>query len=179
MKSSLRKNHLFTRTFDKSIAKFFLFLPWPNFTVVKYNSKISNIYHYLKFWKSIINRCSIKKLFSKISQYLQENTCVGVSFLIKMQAFRFAILLKTDSNTDVSREYCKTFKNTWEHLWTAVWTFSLWINNITSNIESEEDTQNQNKKKTLDEKKLAFSLCSWSFRFLLFLHCMSGGVCPT
>ena len=25
-------------------------------------------------------RCSVKKLFLKISQYSQENTCVGVSF---------------------------------------------------------------------------------------------------
>ena len=33
-------------------------------------------------------RCSIKKLLSKISQYSQENICVAVSLLIKLQAFR-------------------------------------------------------------------------------------------
>ena len=37
---------------------------WPNFTVVKSNL-ISNIYHNLKFRKSIKNRCSIKKLLLK------------------------------------------------------------------------------------------------------------------
>ena len=42
-----------------------------------------------------------KKLLSKISQYSQENICVGVSFLIKMQAFRPTTLLKRDSNTGV------------------------------------------------------------------------------
>ena len=40
-----------------------------------------------------------KKLFFKISQYSQENNCVGVFFLIKMQTFRPATLLKGDSNT--------------------------------------------------------------------------------
>ena len=42
-----------------------------------------------------------KKLFFKISQYSQENNCVGVFFLIKMQTFRPATLLKGDSNTVV------------------------------------------------------------------------------
>ena len=42
-----------------------------------------------------------KNLFLKISLYLQQNTCVGVSFLIKIQAFRPATLLKRDSNTGV------------------------------------------------------------------------------
>ena len=47
-------------------------------------------------------RRSGKKLFFKISQYSQENNCVGVSFLIKMQTFRPATLLKGDFNTGVS-----------------------------------------------------------------------------
>ena len=67
---------------------------WPNFTVVNNNSKISNIYHYIKAWKSIMNRCSIKKLFLKISQYSQESACVGVSSLMKMQTFSPAALFK-------------------------------------------------------------------------------------
>ena len=46
-------------------------------------------------------RRSVKNLFFKISQYSQENKCVGVSFLIKMQTFRPATLLKGDSNTGV------------------------------------------------------------------------------
>ena len=68
-------------------------------------------------------RCFIKKLFLKISRYSQENTCVGVSFLIKLQALRPVTLLKRDSDTGFfSCEYCEIFKNTYfeEHLRTAV-----------------------------------------------------------
>ena len=71
-----------------------LSVTWPNFTVVKYNLKTSNNYHNIKFGKSIMNRCSIRKLFLKILQYSQKNTCVGVSLLMKMQAFSPVILLK-------------------------------------------------------------------------------------
>ena len=40
-------------------------------------------------------------LFLRIWQHSQENTYVKVSFLIKIQAFMPATLLKRDSNTDV------------------------------------------------------------------------------
>ena len=42
-----------------------------------------------------------KKLSLKILQYSQENNCVGVSFLVKMQGLRTATLLKRDSNTGI------------------------------------------------------------------------------
>ena len=72
------------------------------FAVVKYNSKMSIIYHQIKFRKGIMNRSSIKKPFSKLSQYSQKNTSAGVSFYIKMQAFSPETLLKSGSNTGVS-----------------------------------------------------------------------------
>ena len=57
-------------------------------------------------------RCSIKKLFLKILWYWQENTCVGVSFLLKLQAFRPLTVLKRDFNTYIflwiSRNLYKT-----------------------------------------------------------------------
>ena len=37
--------------------------------------------------RSSHRRCSVKKMFLEISQNWQENTCVRVSFLIKLQAF--------------------------------------------------------------------------------------------
>ena len=82
--------------------------------------------------KSIMNRkCSTRKLFLKISQHSQENICVRISFLIKMQVFRAPALLKRDSNTGVFCEHWEIFKNTYfeEHLRTAAsesftWTFS-------------------------------------------------------
>ena len=60
-----------------------------------------------------------KKLFFKISQYSQKNNCVGVFFLIKMQTFTPATLLKGDSNTVAFLTiFKKIFKNSYfeEHL---------------------------------------------------------------
>ena len=42
--------------------------------------------------RSCHRRCSIKKLFLKISQCSQENTCVGFSFQLKLKMFRSATL---------------------------------------------------------------------------------------
>ena len=74
---------------------------------------------------------NLSQVFLKISQYSQENICVGISFLIKMQAFRAPALLKWDSNTGVFCKHWEIFKNTYfeEHLQTAAsdsftWTFS-------------------------------------------------------
>ena len=36
--------------------------------------------------EAVIRRCSVKKVFLKISQNSQENTCARVSFLTKLQA---------------------------------------------------------------------------------------------
>ena len=36
--------------------------------------------------EAVVQTCSVKKLLLEISQNSQENTCVRVSFLIKLQA---------------------------------------------------------------------------------------------
>ena len=38
--------------------------------------------------EAVVQRCSVKKLFLKISQYSQENTCAKASLLIKLQALQ-------------------------------------------------------------------------------------------
>ena len=38
--------------------------------------------------KTAVGRCSSRKMFLKISQYSWENTCIGVFFLKKLQAWR-------------------------------------------------------------------------------------------
>ena len=43
--------------------------------------------------EAVAQRCSVKKVFLEISQNSQENTCVSVSFLIKLH-LRPVILLK-------------------------------------------------------------------------------------
>ena len=69
------------------------------------------------------------KLFFKISQYSQETNCVGVSFLIKMQTFRPATLLKGHSNTVVflTKKFLRTaiLKNICERLFLIVFPFML------------------------------------------------------
>ena len=59
------------------------------------------------FWfyiEGVIPRCSVKKVFLKISQNSQENTCVRVSFLIK-------VLIKKETLAQVFS--CEIFKNTY------------------------------------------------------------------
>ena len=68
------------------------------------------------------HQCSVKKkLFLQILQFSRESTCVGVSFLIKLLAFRPATLLKKTPIQVFSCEYCEIFQNTYfeKHLRTA------------------------------------------------------------
>ena len=55
----------------------------------------------------------VKKVFLKISQNLQANTCARVSFLIKLQAEAEACnFIKKEILTQVfSFEFCEIFKN--------------------------------------------------------------------
>ena len=57
--------------------------------------------------------CSLKKVFLKILLISQENTCVGVSFLIKLQVWGPATLLKRDYNTYVFLWNQQNFTNTY------------------------------------------------------------------
>ena len=113
---------------------------------------MSIIYHQIKFRKGIMNRSSIKKLFLKISQYSQKNSCVRAPLLIKMEAFRPETLLKSGSNTSVFLwiQYCKilrapVLKNICERLFER---FATWANNITSNRKRRKIVYQ------LDEKNL-------------------------
>ena len=50
--------------------------------------------------EAVVHRCSSKQMFLKISQFTQENTCVGVSFnkVAGLMAWNF---IKKDSNTGI------------------------------------------------------------------------------
>ena len=70
--------------------------------------------------RSSHQKCFIKKAFFKILENSQENTCVRVSFLIKLQAeicyytcrLRSATLFKKETMAQVfSCKFCETFKN--------------------------------------------------------------------
>ena len=79
----------------------------------------------MKFYRSSHERCSIKKLFLKISQSSQENTCARVSFLINLQAEACNFIKKEILAQVLSCEFCKISKNTFftEHLRTTASNF--------------------------------------------------------
>ena len=95
-----------------------------------YPKTSKELYHHIKISEKYNEQgVFYKKSCLIISQYSQKNTCVRVSFIIKMPAFRPVTLLKRDSC-----EYCDIFKNSCfeQHLWTAasdsfsfyvIWTF--------------------------------------------------------
>ena len=65
-----------------------------------------------RVFKNSHRRCSVKKVFLKISQNSQENTSAEVSFQYncRPQACNF---IKKETPTQVfPREFCETFKNT-------------------------------------------------------------------
>ena len=99
----------------------------PNFATVKYNSKISLIYHQIKVSKryneQVFNKTAFLKKFRKIRRKTP-----ALESLIKWKCRPSVLkLYQKEASTQVFFcEYCEIFKNTFfgEHLWTAVWTFS-------------------------------------------------------
>ena len=67
--------------------------------------------------EAVVQRCSVKILFLKISQSLQENTCARACFLIRMQACnlrqkvgdKFTKLSKIDFAMDCFTELVHSF----------------------------------------------------------------------
>ena len=51
--------------------------------------------------ETVTRRCSVKKLFLKNSQNSQENTCAGVSFLVKSLFFKSLNFIKKNSGAGV------------------------------------------------------------------------------
>ena len=70
---------------------------------------IKDVVNNFPVFRNSCRRCTIKKAFLKISQNSQENTCIGASFLIKLQA----------SDTVTFCEFLKILR-------TALFTDPLW-----------------------------------------------------
>ena len=56
---------------------------------------------YLRKLEIVARRCSMKKLFLKISLNSMQNTCAGVSFLIKLQTYSLQLYRKRDSGAGI------------------------------------------------------------------------------
>ena len=62
--------------------------------------------------EAVVRRCSVKKVFLKISQNSKENTGARVSFLIKLQTSGLQLYHKKKTLALVfSCEFCEVFKN--------------------------------------------------------------------
>ena len=88
---------------------------------LKQNTKVMMRLLVTQYQKAVSRRCSIKKVFLKVSQNSQENTCVRVSFLIKLQALACNFIKRECLAHMFSCTFCEIFKNTFftEHLWTT------------------------------------------------------------
>ena len=62
--------------------------------------------------KAASGRVLYTKVFLKISQYSQENTCVSVSLLLKLQDSACNLITKEILAQVFFREFCEIFKNT-------------------------------------------------------------------
>ena len=62
--------------------------------------------------EAVAQECSVKQVLSEILQNSQENTCVKVSFLIKLQAQACYFILKETLAQVFSCEFCEISKNT-------------------------------------------------------------------
>ena len=65
--------------------------------------------------RSSHEKFSVKKVLLEISQNSQENTCVGVSFLIKLQGSGLQLYKKGDSGTGAFLEFCDISQNTYSY----------------------------------------------------------------
>ena len=77
--------------------------------------------------EAVFRRCSVNKVFLEISQNSEENSCIRVSFLIKLQASACNFIkketlasacnfIKKETLAQVfSCEFCEIFKNTYFH----------------------------------------------------------------
>ena len=95
----------------------------------------------LSEWKcleAVLRRCSVKKLFLRISENSQENTCTEVSFY---QSYRSPVL---------SCEFCEIFKNTYfvKDWWTAAFENHVYLNSIEQFPEFQSDGGNQKFRRT-------------------------------
>ena len=78
------------------------------------------------FTEAVNQKCPVKKVFFKVFQNSQENTCDGIS-LIKLQACN--VLNKNFLTKGFSCKFCKIFNSTSfeEHLWTATSAFYIML----------------------------------------------------
>ena len=64
---------------------------------------------------AVAQRCSVKKVFVEVLQNSQENTCVRVSSLIKLQASAYNLIKEETLAQVFSYEFCQISKNSFSY----------------------------------------------------------------
>ena len=132
-------------------------------------------------WSLFLNKSAGLQSWNIIKKWFQHR-CFPVN--TGLWHFQESLFLKISQSTIFNRQ-STTMKNIFKRLFER---FATWSINITSNrkwrrhfFKTNSITSNGKRRKTFLSarwKKLAFTWCSWSFRFSLFLHCMSKAAFP-
>ena len=80
--------------------------------------------------ESVVRRCSVKKMLLKLSQNSQENTCAGVSFLIRLQASACNLIKKKTLSQVFSCKFCEISKNTFFYRTPSVAVSSIFLGQL-------------------------------------------------
>ena len=77
------------------------------------------MYINLQYTEAVVQRCSVKKVFLELLQNSQENTCVRVSFLIKLKVLGLQLYQKGTLAQLFFCKFCEISKSNFfiEHLW--------------------------------------------------------------
>ena len=171
---------------------------WPNFTTVKYNSKISIIYHQIKISKRYNEQVFNKKAVLKNFPIFTEKHLRWSLFLIKNAGLQSRNFIKKRLQHRFFSENIAKFlrasvlENICERLFKH---FPRWASNITSNMRIKEDIfskakhgnlrghflknkKNHSKFSKMKQTYLFMMLLIISFFSISPLHA-SGVVCPT
>ena len=108
-----------------SLSKIFQLLHSPAASVILLQTHIA--LSFLSNGRSSLQRCSVKKVFLKISQNYHENTCAGVSFLISGRTRPATLLKKQTLAQKLSFEICKIFKKTFFYRSASFIGFLRWL----------------------------------------------------
>ena len=80
-----------------------------------YFQKSTGLIENVDMLEAVVQRCSVKKVFLKISQNSQENTCARVSCSINCRPQAYNFVKKETLGQVFSCEFCEISKNTFFH----------------------------------------------------------------
>ena len=104
--------------------------------------------------EAAVRRCSSKQVFLKIHQYSQENTCGGISFLIKLLISLYLVLMLENTDQKISEQ---------GHFLRSVWVIE---NMYSGNIQSVfEKLKILHERKTYTAQKMKFFIQNFSSKY--------------